>query len=126
MYVPCIRVEYEKLLVRLITILNTINYWVIFIKLKLIKIIYCKNWCKIYNMITIQCCMKIKNSAFQKEIHIFYIRIWVTQCSILYTHVTVNTIDIGNYNIGTLKGQFSYKSMWFTMLFVIYMCVLSF
>ena len=29
-------------------------------------------------------------------------------------HIEVNTIDIENYNIGILKGQSSYKSMWFT------------
>ena len=30
------------------------------------------------------------------------------------------TIDIGNYNTGILKGQSSYKSMWFTILFVVF------
>ena len=35
-------------------------------------------------------------------------------------YIKINTIDIGNYNIGISKGQSSYKSMWFTMLFVIY------
>ena len=35
-------------------------------------------------------------------------------------HIEVNIIDIGNYNIGILKGQSSHKSMLFTMLFVIF------
>ena len=37
----------------------------------------------------------------------------------LYIHIEINTIDIGSYNISFLKGQSSYKSMWFTILFVI-------
>ena len=35
-------------------------------------------------------------------------------------HIKVNTIDTGNYNIDILRGQPSYKSMWFTMLFEIF------
>ena len=35
-------------------------------------------------------------------------------------HIEVNVIDIGNYKIGILKEQSSYKSMLFTILFVIF------
>ena len=35
-------------------------------------------------------------------------------------HIEVNTIDIENYNISIFKGRSSYKSMWFTILFVIF------
>ena len=35
-------------------------------------------------------------------------------------HIEVNTIDIKNYNISILKGQSSYKSMWLTMFFAIF------
>ena len=34
--------------------------------------------------------------------------------------IEVTTINIRNYDIGILKAQSSYKSMWFTMLFVIF------
>ena len=34
--------------------------------------------------------------------------------------IEVNAINIENYSTGFLKGHSSYKSMWFTMLFVIF------
>ena len=40
---------------------------------QLMTYVHCKNCYEVYNMFTIQCCMKIKNWVWQKEIHIFHI-----------------------------------------------------
>ena len=35
-------------------------------------------------------------------------------------HIKVNTIDIGDYNVGIVHKPSSLKPMWFTMLFLIF------